>query len=269
MSKISKAMERARAEARQTSEIGAMGMAVGSPGGDNFEPTVGSKGRSATRVAALSPEALAQGKVFGADHSTMPSNHLKILRTQVLKRLADKNGNSLLITSANPGEGKTFTAVNLAVSLAQEINRTALLVDADLKNPRVHKVLGLEVSAGLSDYLRGKATIPEILVNPGIPKLTILPGGTCQSDSVELLGSARMGELVKELRGRYRDRFVIFDTTSLLTCAEPLIFANLVDGILLVVEAERTARKDFQRTLSLLDSSRVVGVVYNKAPSVH
>ena len=111
------------------------------------------------------------------------TDQLKILRTHILERLKEIGGNSLLVTSANPGEGKTFTSINLGISIAQELSRTVLLVDSDLRPPsEQHRdfsadILGVHVGQGLSDYLLRQAEIPDLLFNPGIEKLTILPGG--------------------------------------------------------------------------------------------
>ncbi|GAB4282238.1 MAG: hypothetical protein Kow0092_37330 [Deferrisomatales bacterium] len=218
-----------------------------------------------TRVEKPDGRALRRNKVMVDCRKWGASDQIKILRTQVLNKLAEFQGNSLLITSANPREGKTFTAVNLAVSFSQELHRTALLIDADLRAPAVHRRFGLQVDGGLSDYLLGQRDLPDLLVNPGIPKLTVLPGGAGIPNSTELLGTPRMEGLVEEMKARYPDRFLIFDTSSVLTCADPLVFSRFVDGVLLVVAAEHTSRKDLQRALEMLENRPVIGIVYNMA----
>ncbi|MDF1556251.1 MAG: CpsD/CapB family tyrosine-protein kinase, partial [Deferrisomatales bacterium] len=153
-----------------------------------------------TRVEMASERALQRGKVVSRFHHEGISDQVKILRTQILNKMDEIGGNTLLVTSANPQEGKTFTSINLAVSLCQEVGRTTLLVDTDLRKPEVARAFGLDGSAGLSDYLLGTATVPCLLVNPGIPKLTLLPGGVALPNSTELLGSPRMEALVEEMK---------------------------------------------------------------------
>ena len=217
-----------------------------------------------TRVEPADRRVLRRHKVMTVCHEWKASDHLKILRTQILNKLGELDGNTVLITSAHPQEGKTFTAINLAVSFSQELQRTALLVDADLRKPSIHQRFGIDVQQGLTDYLLQRADLPSLLVNPGIPKLTLLPGGRGITNSAELLGAPRMEDLVKEMKARYPDRFVIFDTSSVLTCADPHVFSRYVDGVLIVVEAERTSKADIHRVLEMLDDRPVIGLVYNK-----
>ena len=192
------------------------------------------------------------------------ADRLKILRTQILSVVSENGGNSLLVTSANPGEGKTLTAINLAISFSHQINGTVLLVDGDIKKPTIHKYFGLEDGPGLSDYLIGKAEIEQVLVNPGMERLVILPGGRPLTNSAELLDSARMKLLFREMKERYSDRYIIFDSAPVLTSADPLVFANFVDRILIVVEAEKTKRDDLKKVFDVMKSRPVIGTVLNK-----
>lgn len=218
-----------------------------------------------TRVVNLDQELIRKNKIISLYGHDQTSDQIKILRTQVLERMKERGGNSLLITSCNPGEGKTLTAINLAVSIAQEVNRTTLLVDADLRKPSIQHMLGFDGEMGLSDYLLGNAELESLFVNPGIEKLTILPAGRPIPDSTELLGAPKMESLVKELKSRYKDRFVIFDTTSLLTRADPIVFSHHIDGIILIVEAERTTAPQLKRTMELLKDKPIIGTLFNKA----
>jgi len=178
-----------------------------------------------------------------------------------------------LITSANPGEGKTFTAINLGICLAQELNRTVLLVDADLRNPTTrhydfaNDFFSIKAGRGLADYLLGQAEVPDILLNPGIQKLTILPAGRQLPNSAELLGSARMAGLVDEMKKRYPDdRIIIFDTPSLL-CGDPMVLSRYIDAVLLVVEQEKTTARDLHRATELLKNRKILGTILNKSKS--
>jgi non-specific protein-tyrosine kinase len=225
-----------------------------------------------TKVIDIDPNTLRKNKVISLSHKDKMTDQLEILRTQVLNKLREIGGNSLLVTSAKPQEGKTFTSINLAISIAQELDRTVLLVDADLRHHLVHHYdfaddfLGLDINQGLSDYLLGQAEIPDLLLNPGVQKLTMLPGGSPVPNSAELLGSARMESLITEMKNRYSgDRIIIFDSPSLLTCPDPMVLSRFTDGILFVVEAERTSSNDLKRALGLLKDKPILGTLLNKA----
>jgi len=145
------------------------------------------------------------------------------------------------------------------------VDKTVLLVDTDLRRPAVHEYLGLPKGPGLVDYLSGGRTIPELLVHPeGFSKFVVLPGGRPISEAAELIGSPMMVELVEELKHFYPDRYVIFDLPPMLSFADALTFARLVDGIILVVESGRTTREDVQRCRELLKDFPVLGTVLNK-----
>lgn len=193
------------------------------------------------------------------------ADQVKILRTQVLHSLSDEGRNTLLITSANPGEGKTLTAINLAISFSHQTNKTVLLVDGDIRKPTIDKYLGLSEGPGLSDYLIGKADMADILINPGMERIVILPGGRPLTNSAELLGSPRMGSLFKEIKEKYQDRFIIIDSAPVLTSADPLVLSSIIDGILIVVEAERTKKEDIQRVFEMMQGKPIIGTVFNKA----
>ncbi|MEO5630959.1 MAG: CpsD/CapB family tyrosine-protein kinase [Nitrospiraceae bacterium] len=190
----------------------------------------------------------------------------KILRTQVMQRLRENNWNVLGVTSPGHGEGKTLTAVNLAVSLAMETTQTVLLVDANLRNPSVHEVFGLDECPGLADYLLDNQPLEDLLVHPGIGHFVLLPGGRAIFNSTEILTSPKMLALVEELKYRYPSRIVIFDLPPLLHTADVIAFSPYTDALLLVVEEGKTTAEEVQRALSLVKNSRpVLGTVLNKA----
>ena len=145
------------------------------------------------------------------DSKSLAAEQFKRLRTQVMKKMRSRMENTLMVTSATRGEGKTTTALNLAVSVAQGMNETVLMMDTDFRKPGVHTYLGIEAKKGLVDFLRGEAEIPELLVKTEIPKLILLPSGQPPENPSELLSSERMSQLIREIKSRYEDRFIILD----------------------------------------------------------
>ena len=224
-----------------------------------------SSGITKTKKEELNRQSLDEFKIVYDCRIHPTSDQVKILRTQMLQRLLSIGGNSVLITSPGPGEGKTVNAINVAISIAQEVDRTVLLIDANLRKPAIHKYFGLEEGIGLADYLLGKASISEVLLNPGIDKLTIMPGGHPLTTSSEMLGAARMADLVSEMKDRYEDRILVFDGPDILNSADAQVFAKLVDGIVLVVEAEKTTRKEVKQAIERLGETPLIGTIFNKS----
>ena len=263
-------MERAK-EARDTGESGYLALRPQLRKGIKARQEVHVT-YSNTKSVDIDHSIFKKNKLFSLFQGYEVTDQINVLRTQVLNKMKEIGGNSLLVTSANPGEGKTFTSINLGISIAKELDRTVLLVDTDLRNPGLHHYdfandfFGIDINKGLSNYLLGQVEISDLLLNPGIQKLTILPAGKPISNSAELLSSPRMEELVIEMKNRYRgDRIIIFDSSALLTCPDPLVFSHLVDGVLVVVEMERTSPRELERVMELLKDKPVVGTVLNKA----
>lgn len=176
-----------------------------------------------------------------------------------------ERANLIVVTSARPGEGKTFTACNLALSIATERNRTVLLVDADVLKPSVAKTLGFEAEHGLVDFLiDDQLELADVLVSTSMPSLTILPAGSTHHLSAELLAGDNMRRLTVEMSRRYPDRIVIFDSPPLLATTEAGILANLMGQVVMVVAAEQTLRSQVKAALSMLDPNQIIGFVLNK-----
>jgi receptor protein-tyrosine kinase len=181
--------------------------------------------------------------------------------------LQTANRNLVMVTSARPSEGKTFTAINLAMSIVLERDRTVLLVDADVARPSVAKVFDIpDTTTGLVDYLADHdRQLSDLILQTDLPKLRLLPAGRRHVHSTELLASETMIKLVKELSDRYPDRIVLFDSPPLLATSEAAVLAGLMGQVVMVVEAAKTKREELTEALTLLDANQYVGLVLNKS----
>lgn len=179
------------------------------------------------------------------------------------------NSNIIMVTSSRPGEGKTFTAVNLALSIALEQDKTVLLVDADVLRPNVMRTLELQNQDGLMEYLLGeKSDIAEVMCQTNVPNLRIIPAGKSHHLSTELLASEKMYEAVQEFANRYPDRVVIVDTPPLLGINETAILANLAGQAIVVAEEQSTKITDIQEAVGHLNPDMAIGFVVNKAQNI-
>jgi protein-tyrosine kinase len=220
---------------------------------------------STTRTVPVRAEDIRRHRIITGSDDNLVREEYKILRTHILQKTLAEQKNTLMVTGPLPGEGKTLTTINLAISLSHEVNKTVLLVDADMRSPSVHSYFGLSKGKGLVDYLTGKASLPDLLVHPeGFDKLVILPGGRGAAGAAELIGSPMMANLVQELKHFYPDRYVLFDLPPVLSYADPLAFAPLVDGIIVVVEMGKTSREDIQKCVGALKNFPIIGLVLNK-----
>lgn len=178
---------------------------------------------------------------------------------------AVKRANLIMVTSALPGEGKTFVSVNLAISLAMEFEKTVLLVDADVSRPSVLKRLGLPSSPGLLDILTDASLgVADVLLRTNIEKLTLLPSGKANGRATELLASDTMDRLLEELSTRYPDRIVIFDAPPLLPSTESRALATYMGQVVVVVEADRTPHRSLTQAMATIESCPVVLPLLNK-----
>lgn len=177
------------------------------------------------------------------------------------------NGNLIMVTSALSGEGKSFTSVNLAMSIAAELDHTVMLVDADVARPSVLRMLGLPPGPGLLDLLEGRAEMTDVLLRTNIDKLTVLPSGTPHPRATELLASDAMRQLLADMASRYPDRIIIFDSPPLLLTTESRVLASHMGQIVVVVHAGKTLQADVQHALSTIESCPVKLMLLNKATS--
>lgn len=177
-----------------------------------------------------------------------------------------RHGNLIMVTSAMSGEGKTFCAINLAMSIAMEMDHTVLLVDADVARPSIPRYLGLEVGGGLMDLLLNeKLDLASVMLNTNVERLRLLPSGRSHKRSTELLASQTMSNLLEEIATRYSDRIVIFDSPPVLLTSEARALAHQMGQIVLVAAAESTTQHAVKDTLNKIGAHPNISLVYNKA----
>jgi len=188
----------------------------------------------------------------------------KILRTRINHKSTDRPVKTVMVTSPHNGDGKTTTAINMAFTFARALDHTVLLVDCDLKNQSVHKYLGIESHHNIIDHMLDDIPLDELIIWPGVDKLTLISGNRMVEDTSELLSSPMMEKLVKEVSSRYDDRYVFFDAPPLLDRAEAISMTPLVDGIIMVVAAGVTSKRDVKAAVDLLPRDKFLGFVLNK-----
>jgi protein-tyrosine kinase len=185
----------------------------------------------------------------------------RMLRTNLLALNSGPPVQTLVVTSAVKGEGKTVTALNLATVMATDPEKKIIAVDCDLRRPNMHNLLGMELQPGLSEFLRGEAELDTVLRKTKIPKLAVVTAGRPLLNPSELIGSKRMEETIEELRKRYD--FLIFDTPPVMAVTDASVLGAIVDGVILVIKVESTKRDVVLRAQSLLAGAKakLVGCV--------
>lgn len=206
---------------------------------------------------------LDQQLVSYSQPGSVGAEQFRKLRTRLLDINLPHSPRVIMVTSARDAEGKSLIASNLATIISHDLHAHSLLVDADLRNPSLSRLFGLQNGHGLSNYLSEEVSISDLLMKTKVDKLTILSGGSVQDNPVELVGSKKMEALVNELKLRYSDRYVIIDSSPILATTEPSVLTRIVDGIILVIRAGLTPRETVKHALSYVDKKKVLGVVLN------
>lgn len=216
-----------------------------------------------------------QGLLIPDDGRSALAEEFRILKRPVLANAFGASGerigrrNVVMVTSAVPGEGKTYTAINLAMSIATELQRTVLLVDADVVQPSIASRLGLTLDRGLIDLLEDPgADLSTLLVRTNISNLTVLGAGRRHGRSTELLASAAMARLVDDLSTRYPDRLVLFDSPPMLATSESSVLARHMGQVVLTVQAGSTPKSAISRVVKMLDACEIVIPVLNRATGI-
>lgn len=198
-------------------------------------------------------------------HSPVTEEYRKLKTLLVGLTKQESFQNTIIVTSTVGGEGKSITALNLAITLAQEHDHTVLLVDADLRKPSLHHYLGLQPERGLADCIVNGTDMSELIIRTGIGKLSFLPAGNPMLNPAELFSSQKMADLIEEMKHRYPDRYIIIDTPPVLPFAETHSLGRITDGVVFVVREGTVALNDIHEALHSLKETRILGIVYNEA----
>lgn len=256
MSRIYQALEKAEKERAMESKKDLLPLPAPDQEEAREEEVLPESGRVAGMVSR-------QDLVSFFEPNSLASEQFRKLRSHLLKLKIPEPPKTIMVTSALDGEGKSFIAANLAAGLANDLQAHALLVDCDLRNPSLSSWFSHPEGRGLSDYLKGNGSSSELILKTEVEKLHFIPGGRVQDNPTELIGSRKMEALVRELKMKNDERYVIFDSTPLLATTEPELLAKWVDGIILVVRAGLAARETIQQALKSLEKEKILGVVLN------
>lgn len=217
-----------------------------------------------TRIEPVSNEVLTKNRVVAQNKEDPNSVPFAMLRAKVLQEMRRNAWTTLAITSPTAGAGKSLVAVNLAVAIAMEVNQTVVLVDMDLRRPSIHRYFGIEPNLGVQDYIAMDISISDIMINPGLERLTIVPSHRGTLKSAETLAMPKVSGLAKELRARYENRIIIYDLPPALETDDAMVFMPNVECTLLVSESGKTTEDEIQKTLISLQQRPCLGVVLNK-----
>ena len=271
MSKIEKALNRALAERGTVATLPVSGKLTGSAS----VSLVASKARSPETIGRmadrerrlLGPEVLDQQRIIHqkniGDH---PAQLFRQLRAKILDKSKSQNG-VVLVTGLRKESGSTFVALNLAAAFAYDAERTALVVDCDLKNPALHRLIPESPTKGLTDFLEHPSTdIGEIIHPVGIPRVRVIPSGSGADSEVDHFASLRMGGLLDSLRHRYAERFTILDGPPLSNVADTRSLSELADCVLVVARYAHSTVAQIEKGLGAISSSKLLGIVFNDEP---
>ena len=235
-------------------------------------PSVAHLGPKHRRVEIDLRELARRGYLTPDSPKSQLADEFRVVKRPIIRNALGKEGariknrNLVMVTSALPAEGKTFTAINLAMSVAMEYDNTVLLVDGDVAHPAIPSLLGMPSDPGLLDLLtRDDLDVADALVRTNVEKLTVLPAGSRQRRATELLASEQMAGLLRELASRYPDRIIIFDSPPLLATTEARVLATHMGQIIMVVAADATTQHAVNQALSTIESCEIVLMMLNKA----
>ena len=270
---IQRAAERLR---QQQPEVGAVpaAAAVGGAAGGG-EAAAGSRegeGQRLSREIKIDRQRLAKaGIIFTSTERSRVAEEFRIIIRQILAKAqqaaseSSENSRLIMITSARPREGKTFTSINIALAIASQLDFRVLAMDCDVERQSMSSVLGIEPDKGLVDLIADETLdMRDILLRTDISNLTVLPAGRKRPGVPELLSSRRMRDILAEIEHRYSDRYIVIDAPPCLATSDPSILASMVGQIVFVVEANRTQEAEIEESLRLVSACPNISLVLNK-----
>ena len=219
---------------------------------------------SATVSAEINLDKIDPNLVSVVNPESLETEIFKVLRAKILFPTSGKPPRSIMVTSAVPGEGKSFVAANLAVNMAQNIEDHVLLMDCDLRRPTMHRMFGLGLVKGLSEHLANGNKISDLLIKTGIGKLSLFPSGTPPHNPSEVLSSAKMAKLLDELKTRYQDRYLIIESPPPMLAPETSAIAKQVDAIIVVIKFGSTPMDAVEELIDNLGKEKIIGAVINR-----
>ena len=267
MSLIERAAERALEEQRRNA-----GQDIAPA--DEMPPFLSGRVHGNTEAVVLDAQHLAkQGSLTKGDNtSVLAQEYRRIkrpllfnLRNQIQQRGLPSGTNLIMVTSAMPGEGKSFFSVNLALSIAAEIDQTVLLIDTDVTKRGAAAILGIDRVPGLLDVVVGEQSFADVLVKTDIPTFSFMPAGTSRTNADELFASDAMRDLILEMGTRYSDRVLIFDTPPVFATNVPSILVKMMGQMVFVVEADKSPQELVEEALRRVEGCEHMGLVLNKA----
>ncbi len=255
MSRIKDALQKARQQRSETAVVETT----------NHTEVASVFGLPAARVINYSESAVVQHKILThpfVDHDM--NERFRLLRAKIVSRTQPTDDRSFLITSTQNMEGKTFTAINLAITFAREVDHKVLLVDINVKNPSVLKYLGIDEQPGLLDCMHDNVPLSDMLICPGIERLLLLPLGCGRLKSAELLRSRKTREVLQEMKRRNPDLYIILDGPAVSDGVDAIVLSDFIDQTLFVVEHGIIKQQKLAEAVGLLDKDKILGAVFNK-----
>lgn len=217
----------------------------------------------------VSEEQLARGKVVAGLEGAPESDSFRLLRTKVLSEMKVNGWKSIAVSSPSPRQGKSTVAANLAVAMSMEMTHSVLLVDLDLERPNLHRVFGLEPEVGMSDLLLGRAKPNEVLLDLGIDRLTVLPGGEAIANSSEWISGPDMQRYLSDFRNSRRSRYIVYDMPAILRSDDVLKTIKNFDCSLLVLDDGCSSSSEIQQSVDIMQKTNFLGYVLNREKSIN
>jgi capsular exopolysaccharide synthesis family protein len=229
---------------------------------DQSQPTPVTATVEESKICSIDPSVSTDLVVIHKPYA-FEAEQFRKLRSAIMFRSEAPVPRLILVTSAAPGEGKSFVAANLAATIAMNLNRHVLLVDSDLRRPAIHRLFNISAEPGLSDHLAERHDLTYMIQRVCLPRMSVVAAGASPPNPVELLTSDRMIRFLDEVKGRYEDRLVVLDSPPAMIAAELNVLAGFSDGIILVVKEGGPKREDVMAVVSQLDPEKMLGIVGN------